>query len=328
MKNIKYIFLYIISLMTLASCQTETNVIEPPTKIELTVKNESGQPQKNAVVALFDDYATFLIQNDIFGVKGATKVGKTDSLGFIKFDTLDPEKRYYVLAYTIDSTTFRDYQYKIHNDNSFTGFEFVRGLNKSSITRATITLKPAEALVSFFAENNNSGAVPIKIYLDNDSIGSIANTKPIDNVDINPASQKYRNDHLTELVRIGVEPTPIRFVNSIDCNNILRLNLEPGKFNKINVNRCTAGAVAFYTGEENNDILDIAVLLNGTNFIGNIDTTFARDPTNFLTAKTLNYVIDQPGVYTYTATAPGCIWMDSFTITSNSFTPVKLGRCN
>ena len=321
------ILISIIIVHLLVSCQSETTVIELPTEIQLTVNNANGLPQKNAIVALFDDYATFLIQNNNFGTKGAAKQGKTDSLGFVRFDSLNPEKKYFVIAFTIDSTTFKQYGYKIHDDNSFTGYEFVRALNKSAITKATLNLRPAEAIVSFYADKNNAGSVPIAIYLDGDSIGTLKTTQTLDSVTINPSSQKLQNGHLTEIIRLGVEPTPLRFVNSINCNNIVELDLQAGKFNKINVNRCTAGAVAFYTGIQNEDKLNISVYLNGTNYIGEIDTAFARDPKDFKTAKTLNFVIDPPGIYSYVATSTGCVWMDNFTVTSNNITPIKLNTC-
>jgi hypothetical protein len=326
MKKIIKNLLSLILLALLWSCQSETTIIEPPTELQVTVRDDANNTISNATVALFDNYATFITQNKTFGTAGA-KVATSDENGLVIFDSLNPDSKYYIMAFTIDSTKFRSYGYDIYNDNSFTGFEFIRPLNKSSITRATVRLRPAEAIVSFYANNSNSDALPIKVYIETDSIATLTEIKDSSQIDINPANLPFNNGFVTRKIRLGVEPTPLRFVNAIECNNIQKLNLVAGEFNKVNVNQCNAGVVAFYTGTNNKANLPISVVINNAIKVGSINNTFATEPTNFRTANTLNYVLE-PGTYSYVAKSADCIWTGDFTISVNQYTPVKLERCN
>lgn len=315
-------------LAMLHGCESKTEVIDPTTDLIVTVLNASGAAQPQARVALFDDEATFLVQNDNFGTNGAVRVADTDSIGTVRFDSLRTDVNYYILAFTTDSVTYRNEGYRLHNDNSSTGFRFLRTLNKSSVTRATLQLRPADALVSFFANDFNTDALPIKIFVRNDSVGVIDQIRTdVNSVPINPASNPVQNGVITRVIRLGVNPTAVRFVNSFECNNISSLNIIGGNFNRINVNNCTAGVVTFWTDTRNAGNLPISIYINGTNLIGRLTTPLRNPPATVKAPNVLNYVLE-PGNYFYVATAPGCLWKNEFTVQSNQYTVIPLSPCN
>jgi len=312
----------------LGACQSKTEVIIAPQDLILQVNGLDGNPQPNAKVALFDNETTFYTQNRTFGTSGAVRIGVTDQEGLIKFDSLRSDINYYVLAYTIDSAKFASQGYRIYNDNSRTGFEFLQKLNKSSTTYASIDLLPSEALVSFYADNFNDQAIPISIFVGSNSVGSVNLTTntPSANIPINPASNPIQNGVITTKIRLGTNPDPARFVNSFDCNNITRLNVVPGGFTPVNVNRCDAGIVAFWTVQENIDKLPIAITLNSDNVLDSLKTVSRIAPTSFKSPFTLSRNLES-GDYTYFATAKGCLWPGRFTITKNQTTFIELPRC-
>lgn len=296
-------------------CSPNTEVTVARQDLILTVFAADGKPQANAEVVLFDNKTTFATQNYDFGKTGSVKSGKTDKDGKIRFDSLSTEVNYYVLTYTIDDTTYIDKGYRIYYDNSRTGFEFQQKLNKSATTYANVYLKPAEALVSFYADSFNPKAFPITIIAEGDTLGTI-NTISGNNIPINDAATPDQNGVITKKIRLGTKSTSITYLNSFKCLNIgdLTAQVVPGGFTAINVNLCNAGIVRFVASNDT----QILVTLNGDNQIGTLNkNSTGREMENSL----------EPGEYTYEASSPGCSWQGKFKVNSNEISQINLAPC-
>ncbi len=305
-------------------CQSKTEVTIAPQDLILTVYGIDGKPQPNAQVALFDNRNTFYTQNSTFGTNGAVRLGITDVEGGVKFDSLRTDVNYYVLAYTIDSSKFINEGYRIYNDNSRTGFEFLQKLNKSSTTYASVDLLPAEALVSFYADNFNNEAIPVNIFVGSNKLGSINLIRTTtDPVPLNPSSNPIQNGVISTKIRLGLKSESISFVNNYQCLVIPNLNVIPGGFTPLNVNQCDNGGVSFWTSVKNDIHIPIIVTLNSV--VDTLKTVSIRTPTDFNSPNVLSKSIEV-GNYIYYAISKGknCIWQGSFAITKKEIKFIEL----
>ncbi len=313
----------LVSLSFLWYCQSKPEILDPVQNLYVTVYDHNGQKKPNVKVALFDNADVFKSQKKIFGTSGALRIGFTNSKGEIPFDSLSTEVNYYLLAYEIDDTTYAAEGYNIHHDNTRTGYELVHKLNKSSNTYASVSLLPAEALVSFYANTANSEVIPVVVFVNGDSIGKITQTST--NGTLNPASNPIQNGVITSKVRIDDEVAYVRFVNDLTCNSIGKLDFIAGGYSAVDVNKCDAGVVGFWTADDNKTLLPISISLNGKTDI--LDTTLRTAPKTFKTAGVIRSL--EPGDYTYSASSKDkdCSWQGTFTITKNGVAIIPLERC-
>lgn len=326
--NIKFLLSLLILGFVFVACSPETEVEIPQTELHITVyKNGDTAVARGAVVVLFDDENTFFTQISNHGNKGSIMDTVADGNGEVVFKGLKTDKKYFVMAYVVDSLKFARFGYKMYEDNSLTGYEVLRFLNEGSITYASVDIVPSDALVSFYAGTNNTEGVPVQIFVDSIPMGTITQIKnPTDTVPINPASNPVQNGVITAKVQLGVVPSPVRFVNNYECNNIQKLDVRPGNFSAVDANVCDAGLVSFWTVDGNKDILPISITINNNNVIGELDTTARAEPTTLKSPFYLNTVLE-PGRYTYFATATGCNWQGEFTVESKKQLKIRIARC-
>lgn len=121
MKHFILILIVVIGLASFNSCDVEPN----PTSLEITVKDDLGNPISGATVKLYIEFADLQNQRDQIGT---TQI--SDALGKVKFDNLDAIK-YYWFA---ESDCLNNYNGSVTTTDALT-----EGLNNTLTTILTST---------------------------------------------------------------------------------------------------------------------------------------------------------------------------------------------
>ncbi|MDX2197282.1 MAG: hypothetical protein NW207_12785 [Cytophagales bacterium] len=324
---LKYIFFATLIICMINSCKSKIEVIEPPTELEIKVlkkaKDNSFVDANGAILAVFDDSAKYAKASETFTVTGAVAVD-TSQKGTCNF-TLKPSQKYYIAAYYVDSVWYtKPY---IYQDNALLGAELLRPLNKSAKTFATITMDPAQALVTLYAGGTTASNIklPIKLRIDNQQLQDLTRT-------FTTPPAPYDSGTTTLLIRRGRRP--INFSDRFGCSSLRDTLIEGGKNYIIDANTCNAGRVAFWTVNENTSILPINVVIGINNTIGGISRTLVANHANPCQTNAILVYLLEPGEYTYTATnakasstGGKCLWTGKFTVVANQCAAIKLDQC-
>lgn len=302
-------------VLILAACKKTKEIIYDPTNVDLTVVDDNGNPLQGAVIRLFDDIDKY--QNSKEGGAETGYVTKviSDKDGKAYFDDLNSEKSYYFLV------TYRDRVRFLDLDNQDQNYAFDQ-LTRGTTSKIKIQLEPAKSVVSFYANNTISGQLPISLFIDEDSIGTITesvNGKP---------TTAFEKGTLSFRLSQGTKNWYAK--SALGCIWTGQVQVKAiESFEPISLQDCNAGSVTFYTDEENKGILPVKITLGKNDQIGQMNSYLSTVPTGCFQKGTVTAARDV-GTYTYTAESvrSGCVWTGTVTIAKGSCSTIKLSKCN
>src|SRR6478752_6294831 len=88
----------IASILVVLACTKKAEFVNPPTKLNIQVFREDGKPLKHAKVAIFTDEDNYKSSKENFQTDNGDFYDETDADGFVYFDGVDSDVRYYVLC--------------------------------------------------------------------------------------------------------------------------------------------------------------------------------------------------------------------------------------
>lgn len=156
------------------SCTKKAEFINPPTKLKIQVFKEGGIPMKNARVGIFSDSGVYNAVRLFYDIAAADFDDTTDSQGFVYFDSVSSDMRYYVLckydSITTNSTGTKD---TIAWSNSDADFQFLNPLKANTITTAQVFLSPSSGFVNFWTTNAYASRQPIDVRISGVSVATV-----------------------------------------------------------------------------------------------------------------------------------------------------------
>ncbi|HAR19415.1 MAG TPA: hypothetical protein DCR46_02060 [Cytophagales bacterium] len=300
--------------VSFVACKQTKKVIFDPTDLSILVRNDLGTPQQGAQVRMYNDVNAYLNSKNNGAEEGFVEKAFTDAAGLVTFTDLNTDKEYYFLVTYRDRVRFADL------DNFDEGFKFSKYLSKGVNTNAEIHLKPANSIVGFYVPSSLAGYLPVQFYVDNDSIGSIAET-------VSSVSGPSQTGLLSFRFAQGKKKWMAK--SSQGCIWYGEVNVLPTEsFSPTPLQEnCNAGSVSFYVGQESLNQLPIEITFSPSDKIGTLYNT-SSVPTTCFYPNTVTAA--RPiGKYTYTATykRTNCVITDTITITKASCRIVKLPSC-
>lgn len=304
-----------ILVWVLAGCQQTQTITYDLSIINILVKDDLGKPVSGAIVRMYDDVNNYT--SALSTGNDANFVSKTitDTTGKTFFTNLNTQKNYYFLVTYKDRARFSDL------DNSGQQYEFSKYLVKGSTTFAEINLKPAKSVFSFYAGTQIQSHIPIKIFINNDSIGTInttVSTAPTLNTTNGPLQYRLSQGTNNWYAK-----------SALGCIWTGSLQVTGAEnFTPIALSACNAGSVSFYVDSANTSNLPIKVTLNQNDVLGTLTNYLATSPGKCFAVGSVTAARDT-GSYTYTAESlnSSCVWSGTVKISFNC-NVIYLPKCN
>jgi hypothetical protein len=144
------------------ACTKKAEFVNPPTKLNIQVFREDGKPLKHARVAIFVDYAKYDSAKWKYETDNGDFYDETDADGFVYFNGVDSDVRYYVLC-KYDSVVAKGDT--ITWSNTSEDYQFLNPLKANTVTTAQVFVTAADGFVQFWSNNDYVTKQPINIRL-------------------------------------------------------------------------------------------------------------------------------------------------------------------
>ncbi len=271
----------VLLLIGLACCKAKENVITPPVKLIINVKDTNNSLLTFPVpVYLFDNSANYLSAVPYYTGANAIATDTTVN-GICTFSNLDPTKHYYVYSH------YRNYAsvpnnggiYYIDYDNSdnakVTSIVLDSVANASPQVTGVIYMKPADALISFWTSNENTDALPIQVIVDNNVYDTII-------APFAGSSPSYGSAGVfTSHIKAGQKHS--YYASSANCSGCTweatTDSIRGGGFYYYELKPCNTGTVIFWTDPSNSSFLPIDIVASDdSTVLATITTTSSIAP--------------------------------------------------
>jgi hypothetical protein len=301
----------------LLSCKREKNDFPAITELNIEVHKDSNTLVQGARVSVFEDLASYELAVSNRTFNSAVFNAFTDAQGRVRFE-LEPQKVYYVLITYFDNTVLQNF--------SNIG---ISGVLNPLPARANVfikaLIKPDDGNVIFYTTVPNK--LPIEINI------KPSNFQPERNFTLNSIFTANRSPNVLDsnVTYILRDPGSYTYYAKSSDGCVWQGNVvvEKGKVYPINLDKCSAGSLYFYTIPANDSLLPLRVTLNNIDEIGNI--TSASNLVPVCGAPTTNtlWVVRSAGLYNYVVrSASGrCVWTGTVQIPQDSCVVVRISEC-
>lgn len=319
----KYLIgLIAVSLFILVGCESAIETTFDPTKLEITVYDDNGDPIEGALVKLFDNEEDY--NEEIATGNSNLEVAKyfTDASGLVSFTDetgdVDPEVDHFFYISFRDRDRFTDLdnfsgQFKVAADY----------IIKGGTTVASISLEQSKSSVTFFSTTLDASNFPLRVLLDGEEVGDIteiASTTPTN-------ASGTGNDVLNFKLGSGIKDWVV--VSNSGCVWQDQITLGTTEsFTPISLDNCTAGSASFWVAKEDSLVLPISISLSPNDYIGEVSEYQETEPTACFSDGTLS-LSRSTGTYNYFATSANgnCTWAGVLEITENDCNVIQLEGC-
>ena len=312
----KTLSLLLFSIVLLGACSETQEIIYDPASVTLTILNDSSKAQAAAEVRMYDDIDAYMNSKNNGIYEGYAAKASTDASGKVSFNKLNTDKDYYFLV------EYRDRARYVDLNNYEQTFKFTKGLSQGSNTFAQIQLKQAKSVIGFFIPAGMEANLPVKLYLDDDTVG-------IDMTSVANGAVTQPNQAGVLNFKFSAGLTKWHAKSTKGCYWGGEINVGTTEsFAPISLNACYAGSVNFYVDAANKDNLPIKITLDNADVLGNINKYTDTAPACF-DYYSVSAARDT-GTYTYTAESlkNSCVWQGKVKITQGGCQTILLPKCN
>lgn len=306
--------LIFLSIVVLNACQTSQNVDKLKTELQLTVMDENGKLLTGAVIAVFNNNATYLAKSPSYSTEGAVAVDTTFN-GISVISTLNATDNYRV------SVHYKDYNAYpglfVDLDNNGANYNVLNKLYDGSLTSAKITLKPANGFVTFWTNSSNDLKLPIKV-----SFNEINTTSTITS---SFGSQPIAGTTGATTIKLAKGAYRFNLISKTGCVYFDTVNISGGDSKYKKFESCNTGRLSFWAGQSLNSSLPITLILNNNDTLGVINSVFSFSPTDCY-ASNLLFTDYAPGNYFYTAISKSSqtVWSGKVAVTKDNCSLIEI----
>lgn len=325
MKYCPYLVLFICFL----SCKSQKEIIAPTTKLSINLLDTNSNLIALPInVYLFTDSGNYKKSSLYYTGINAFK-SDTAKTGTCLFDSLNPSNHYYIYAhYRNYSGHTAGYYIDYDNRDSYIVKQLSSLANGASNTTTNIIMKPANGLVSFWVPSVNSSSLPLKVYLDNNLLGTVTEASAT-------IPTYYSNSVLTTLAAKGAHTY---YAESAEgCIWQGEVIVKGGADYSIELYGCGAsssgnsgnGNVVFWADTSALNTLPITIYINGDS-VGAVTEVFSNKPTCYAAGAVTMPLPASGYQYNYLAKSQNgdCILGEnSFTVVSGECSIIHLNSC-
>lgn len=167
------------------ACTKKAEFVNPPTKLNIQVFREDGKPLKKARLALFTDSVKYKNAKALYQIDSGDFYDETDANGFVYFDDVSSDVRYYVLckydSIMVDLSTIPSTFDTIAWSNIDKDYQFLNPLKANTVTTAQIFISAADGFVEFVPSPTDTYVAkqPIRIRIGTSDIVAVDNMKGV-----------------------------------------------------------------------------------------------------------------------------------------------------
>lgn len=162
-------------LVVLTNCTRSVEFIEPPTKlrVQILTKDKSGKsvPVRGVQIGIFSDSNIYNQARPFYNFISADYKFNSDENGFVTFDSVKSNVRYYVLCKFdslingVDEVTF---------SNVTDTYQFLNPLKNNTLTTAIVYISASDGYINFWTKNTFVTQEPISVLLGKDTIAKVS----------------------------------------------------------------------------------------------------------------------------------------------------------
>ena len=300
----------------LGSCVSDPVTTALSTEIAVTVQDTFGTPLNAADVYIYDNVDAFNQTISSGTPAGFVSQAQTAN-GVATLTKLSPSILYYIYAAFKDFTIYPGTY--ITSDNSEENFTLKNKLTIGSLSSVHIVVKPIEGLITFWTAGTNGAVLPIDLFIGTTQAGTL-------NTSTSSAPAPFATGALTVRARKGNRTFEGKSASGCLWANVI--NLGSAQSVTYQLETCSVGTIAFYTGSSNAAKLPITLKLNANDALSSLSTAVSSVPSNCSAANIVN-AFRVPGTFTYEAisVSGNCVWTGTFILNANQCLLIPLPTC-